>query len=155
MQREADLRGQYTMWFVLVLTGLLLLACGGCSHPPDEVRIREAIEAMRLAAEARDAAGVLDGIAGDFTGQNGELDRDGLARIVKIELLRGDAIGVSLGPIGIVIDGERATAKFEMTLSDRSRRWLPSGSETDGVVSGWRRNGGRWVCYNATWTARE
>jgi hypothetical protein len=42
-----------------------------------------------------------------------------------------------------------------MTLSDRSRRWLPSGSETYDVVSGWRRDGNGWICYNAAWTAQE
>ena len=110
---------------------------------------------MRAGAEARRAAAVLDAIAADFTGQNGEVDRERLARIVKLEFLRNEAIGVALGPIAVGIDGDRATARFEMTLSDRSRRWLPSGSETYAVVSGWRREGEGWVCYNATWTAKE
>ena len=90
-------------------------------------------------------------IAADFTGRNGEVDRDGLARILKLEFLRTEAIGVALGPIAIEIDGDRATARFDMTLTDRSRRWLPSGSETYAVVSGWRREGSGWVCYNAVW----
>jgi ketosteroid isomerase-like protein len=154
MQREVDLRHQYTMWFVLAMVALLV-ALGGCSHPPDEVRIRDTIEAMRQGAEARDASAVLDGIAGDFTVQNGDVDRKALARILKIEFLRSEAVSVSLGSIDIAVDGDRATAKFPMTLRDRSRRWLPSGSETYDVVSGWRRDGSGWVCNNATWTAKE
>jgi hypothetical protein len=125
MQREVDLRIQYTMRFVI---GLVLLLCcaGGCSRPPDEERLRSTIEAMRQGAEARKASDVLDGIAADFTGRNGEVDRDGLARILKLEFLRTEAVGVALGPIAVEIDGDRATARFDMTLTDRTRRWLPS-----------------------------
>jgi len=41
-----------------------------------------------------------------------------------------------------------------MTLTDRSRRFLPGGSESYSVVSGWRREGRRWVCVNAVWDAK-
>jgi sarcosine oxidase gamma subunit len=135
--------------------GAALAAFAGCSHPPDETRIRNAIAAMQEAAEARRASGVLDHVANDFTGQRGDLDRDGLSRLLKLELLRSDAIDVSLGRIAIRIDGDRAAATFDMTVADASRRWLPSGRETFAVVSGWRREGSEWVCYNATWTAKD
>jgi hypothetical protein len=151
MQREIDRPSGCTMRFVLYVCVVALIAAG-CARPPDEVRIRETIAAMKDAAEARNAAGVLDGIAGDFTGQNGEVDREGLARILKIEFLRKDGISVALGPVSVEIDDDRATATFEMTLGDRSQRWLPSGSETYAVISGWRREGSRWICYNASWS---
>jgi ketosteroid isomerase-like protein len=106
---------------------------------------------MSRAAQARDASGVLAGIAADFVGRNGEVDRDGLARILKLEFLRTGSIGASLGAMSVEVDGDRATARFEMTLRDRSQRFLPGGSETYSVVSGWRREGRNWVCVNATW----
>jgi ketosteroid isomerase-like protein len=127
----------------------------GCSRPPDEAALRETIESMRTAAEARDAGGVLDPIAPDFAGRGGEVDREGLSRLIKLEFLRPEAIGVSIGSISIAIEGDRATATFEMTLTDRSRRFLPGGSESYSVVSGWRREGRRWVCVNATWDVKE
>lgn len=137
----------------VVCAGLVALAA--CSHPPDETRIRNAIAAMQAAAEARKASGVLDHVGNDFTGQNGEVDRDGLARILKIEFLRNEGFAVSIGSIAIEVDGDRATATFDMTVGDASRRWLPSGRETFAVVSGWRREGSDWVCYNATWTEKD
>ena len=154
MQRKIPGSSRSTMQFVLMAI-LALAAAAGCSRPPDEVVLRETIESMRAAAEARDAGGVLDSIAPDFTGRGGEVDRDGLSRLLKLEFLRPQPIGVSIGSIEIAIDGDRATATFRMTLTDRSRRFLPGGSESYAVVSGWRREGRRWVCVNATWDVKE
>ena len=132
-----------------------LVAIAGCSHPPDETRIRNAIAAMRESAEVRNASGVLDHVGNDFIGQKGDIDRAGLARILKVEFLRKDGIDVSIGSIAIEVSGERATARFDMTVGDASRRWLPTGRETFAVVSGWRREGSEWVCYNATWDEKD
>ena len=151
MQREFARRTRYTMGFVL-FTGFALALAAGCSHPPAEEAIRGTIESMRTAAESRSASGVLDGIANDFTGNDGSVDRDGLARLLKLEFLRNQSIGVRLGPIDVKLDGDRATATFDMTVSDTSRRWLPSGRETFAVTTGWRRDGSRWVCINARWS---
>ena len=154
MQRkETRLRGP-GMRFAVGLAALLAMA-GGCGRPSDEASIRNEIETMRKAAEARRAGDLLDGIADDFTGNQGELDRAGLARFVKLELLRNESIGVAIGPIVVKLDGDRAVARFEVTFSDASRRWLPGGRETLAVVSGWRRAGSRWVCYNAAWTNKD
>ena len=154
MQRKIALRVRYTLGFVLSLA-IAVLGIGACSRPPDETALRETIESMREAAEARNAGGVLDSIAADFSGRGGEIDRDGLSRLLKLEFLRSESIGVSLGSPAIEVEGDRATAKFEMTLTDRSRRFLPGGSESYAVVSGWRREGRRWVCVNAVWDAKE
>lgn len=150
MQREIDARFGYAAGIVIAfcVTSAVL---AGCARPPDEARLRETIAAMGRAAQARDASGVLEGVAADFVGQSGELDRAGLARILKLEFLRAGSIGVSLGAIAVEVDGDRATARFEMKLTDRSQRFLPGGGETYSVVSGWRRDGRNWVCVNATW----
>ena len=81
-------------------------------EPPDEVQIRSSIETMRSAAEARQTAGVIGEIADDFTGNNGEIDRDGLSRLLKFQFLRNESIGVAIGAIDVEVDGDRATAKF-------------------------------------------
>ena len=140
--------------FLRVIAFLFAVAVAACSHPPDETRIRETIEAMRASAEARNASGVLDHVGNDFTGQNGEIDRAGLARTLKLEFLRKDGFDVSIGSIAIEVSGDRAKATFDMTVGDASRRWLPSGRATFEVVSGWRRDGSDWVCYNATWSEK-
>ncbi|HEV7489734.1 MAG TPA: nuclear transport factor 2 family protein [Rhodanobacteraceae bacterium] len=107
---------------------------------------------MRNAAEERRPAGVVGEIANDFTGNKGEIDREGLSRLLKFQFLRNESIGVAIGPVDVAVDGDRATAKFDVTFSDASQRWLPGGRETYAIVSGWRREGSRWICYNASWT---
>lgn len=141
-----------------VLPAIVFVICAtlaACARPPDETRIRNAIAEMQAAAEVRKASAVLDHVGNDFTGQKGEVDRDALARILKIEFLRNDGFAVSIGSIAIEVNGDRATATFDMSVGDASRRWLPSGRETFAVVSGWRREGSDWVCYNATWDEKE
>jgi len=153
MQRKIVTHWRYTTGFVLGFA--IALIATGCARPPDQTAIRETIESMRKAAEARDAGGVLDSIAPDFSGRRGEVDREGLSRLLKLEFLRPEPIGVSIGSIEISVDGDRATAKFEMTVTDRSRRFVPGGSEDYSVVTGWRREGRNWVCVNATWDVKE
>lgn len=150
MQRSIGQIYNCTKRFVIGLAIVALAA--GCARAPDEVQIRSSIQTMRSAAEARQTAGVIGEIADDFTGNNGEIDRDGLSRLLKFQFLRNESIGVAIGAIDVAVDGDRATAKFAVTFSDASRRWLPGGSETYAIVSGWRREGSRWICYNASWT---
>jgi len=151
MQRE-DHR---SLWRTMRIVLCLVAMATACSRAPDETRIREAIQAMQSAAEARKAAGVLEYIAEDFTGNNGEADREGLARILKFQFLRNTAFGADVHGLSIAVDEGRATAKFDLALSDSSGRWLPSGGETFAVVTGWRREGSRWICYSATWNPKD
>jgi hypothetical protein len=152
MQRNMKPRHAATRVVVTGFRAAVLALVVACSRPPDEDRIRATIEAMKEAAEARRPAGVLDHLTADFTGNAGDVDRAALGRILKLEFLRNEAITVSLGRISIDIDGDRATAKFDLTLHGGASRWLPSGGRTYAVVSGWRRDGGDWICYAATWS---
>lgn len=130
---------------------LLCLLCVACARQPDAEAIRERIGQMAGAAEAKRAGDLLDGISDDFIG-NGELDRAQLANLVRAQLLAGNAIGVDLGTIEVDVHGERATARFQATLTDGSGRWIPDRRATLDVETGWRREGGDWTCYNASWS---
>lgn len=131
---------------------LLLSWLPACTRVPDADAIRGTIQAMAAAAEAKRSGDVLDHIAADFTGNDGEFDRAGLERLLRARLLAGQAIGVSLGRIDVELDGNRATAHFAMTVTDDSGRWLPDRKATLDVTTGWRREGRDWRCYNARWT---
>ena len=65
---------------MLIVLGLL----AGCARAPDEQRIREAIAAMQTAVAERAPKAFLSHVAEDFTGNQGDLDRDRLANAVGL-----------------------------------------------------------------------
>ncbi|WP_300616341.1 nuclear transport factor 2 family protein [Dokdonella sp.] len=131
---------------------LLVLTLSACARVPDADAIRDTIRTMATAAEAKRSGDVLERIADDFTGNDGELDREGLERLLRARLFGGQAIGVSIGRIDVELDGDRATARFPMTVTDDSGRWLPDRRAELDVTTGWRRKSGTWSCYNARWS---
>lgn len=137
-----------------MLALVLCLLAGACARQPDAEAIRERIAQMAGAAEAQSVSDVLDGISEDFIG-NGELDRAQLGNLVRARLLGGELVGVDVGPIEVEVHGERATARFQATLSDGSGRWIPDRRAVLEVETGWRREGGDWTCYNASWSVPD
>jgi hypothetical protein len=131
---------------------IVALLLGACSRAPDEQRIREAMAAMQQAMEARQPRDFLAYVDTDFIGNNDAgVDRAMLGNILRAEVLRNDRIGVSLGPIDIEIHDNRATARSLVTLTGGSGGLLPEQGAVYSIVSGWRRDGPRWLCYNASW----
>ncbi|HEY8683327.1 MAG TPA: hypothetical protein VIM06_09160 [Rhodanobacter sp.] len=135
---------------LLILFALCMAALPGCRHTPDEQQVREAIASVARAAETHAAGDVTAPLSDDFDGNAGELDRRGLGNMVRLIALRGEHIGVTMGPIAIEHRGERMVATFTVTLSSGSRL-LPDQLGVYQVESAWRREGGRWRCYTASW----
>jgi len=135
------------------LLPVLFAVLAACAGPPDAEAIRSAISAMATAAEARSSGGVLDHVDTDFVGNDGEVDRDGLQQLLRARLLAGRTIGVSIGTVEVEVDRDRATARFEATVTDGSGRWLPEHRAVLQIVTGWRRERGTWRCYNAHWNS--
>lgn len=137
-----------------VMTFVLISLLAACARVPDADAIRSAIEQMAAAAEAKRTAEVLEHVAADFTGNDGELDRAGLERMLRARVLAAQAIGVSIGSIAVEVDGHRATANFTMTVTDESGRWLSDRRAVLGMVTGWRQDAGVWRCINAQWESQ-
>jgi len=134
----------------LILIALILLLAG-CSRTSDEQRIREAMAAMQQAMEARDPRAFMSRITEDFVGNEGEFDRNALGNLLRIEVLRDDRIGVTLGPIEIDMQGDRAKARVLATLTGGGGGLLPEHGSVYTITSSWKRQGSEWRCYNATW----
>jgi ketosteroid isomerase-like protein len=134
---------------IAVCAILALLAA--CHRTPDEQRIRESIHAMQKAIEAGKPRDFMSYIAKDFTGNDGTVDRDGLANILRVEVLRNEKAGATLGPIDVDLQGDRAIVHVTATLTGGSGGLLPEHGSIYAITSGWRREGSEWRCYNATW----
>jgi len=134
----------------LIIVGLILLL-GGCSRTTDEQRIRAAMAAMEQAMEARDPRSFMSHITEDFVGNEAEFDRSALANLVRIEVLRNDSIGVTLGPIEIEMQGDRAKAQVLATFTGGNGNLLPEHGSIYAITSSWKRQASEWRCYSATW----
>ncbi|WP_440222475.1 YybH family protein [Dokdonella sp. MW10] len=136
---------------VRCLVAVLLVALAACSRTPDEQVLRETVTAMQGALESRDPKAFMAGIADDFTGAQGSVDREELHRILRAQVLANASIGVTTGPLDIVVQGDRATVSFTATFTGGGGRFLPERGSVYTITSGWRRSGDDWVCVNAQW----
>ena len=135
---------------VLAVIALFALVLSGCRHTPDEQLVREAIAAVAQAAEAGAASEVSAPLSDDFDGNAGELDRRELTNMVRLLALRGEHIGVTMGPVSIEHRGERMVATFTVTLTSGGKL-LPDQLGLYQVESAWRKDDGKWRCYTASW----
>ena len=133
--------------------GLCVALCAAltaCSRPADEQALRDTIAAMQVAAEARDAGAVAEHLADNFAGERG-LDKDQLRRLLVVQFMRNQRVGVSLGPISTRIEGARAEAEFTALLTGFQEGLLPARADGYRIVTGWRVEDGRWVLERAEW----
>lgn len=141
----------------LRLAGVALLACAllACQRAPAEQQVRQAIDAAANAARANDTSGVLAIVGDDFSGNEGDLDRQGLRRLLALRALRQDKTGVLVGPVSFQHQGDRIIARFNLVLTGgKPGDLLPDAHAILAMTTAWRRDGGKWVCYSAYWTQR-
>ncbi|MEO7326122.1 MAG: hypothetical protein ABIW82_14955 [Dokdonella sp.] len=134
-----------------LLIALSFLLCLSCAHQPGAEAIRDAIAGSAAAVEAHRNADLLERISEDFIG-NDELDRAQLDRLLRMQMLGANSIGVSVSGIQVELQGDRATASLEANITDSSGRWIPDRAALLKFETGWRREGREWRCYNAKWT---
>jgi len=132
----------------LVFSLLSLLA--GCRHAPDEEQVRKAIAATVAGAEAGKASDTVEALTDDFDGDAGQLDKKALANLVRFYALRGQSIHVLMGPTTVEPRGERIVATFTVTLT-AGAGVLPDNAGAYQVETGWRKEGGEWRCFTASW----
>lgn len=136
---------------VLVLL-LVLPALPGCHRGSDEDRVRQAIASATTAARDNDADGVLAQVSDDFVGNEGDLDRHRLKQMLVLRAFRHDSTGVLVGPISIERRSDRLIATFTLTLTGgKSGSLLPDQADVFAMSTAWKREGGDWHCYAASW----
>ncbi|MEO7071487.1 MAG: hypothetical protein ABI300_00270 [Rhodanobacter sp.] len=138
------------MGVAMLLMAMALTTLTACHRTPDEVQVRAAIASIAGAAQAGTAADVVAPLSEDFDGNQGELDRRALGNLVRVFALRGEHVGVTLGPVQVERRGERLLATMTVTLVGGGRL-LPDQAGVYRVQSAWRRQDGKWLCYSATW----
>lgn len=147
MKKASDkaLRVAMTILLCVGLTGV-----SGCHRTPDEEQVRKAVASSAEAAEAGKASDTVDALTEDFDGNSGQLDRKSLANLIRVYALRGQTVHVLMGPMTVEPRGERMVATFTVTLT-AGVGVLPDNAGAYDVETGWRKEGGEWRCFTATW----
>lgn len=134
-----------------LLAVCLAAIVAACARVPDEQRIRADIATMQHAVENHDLHGFMDHVSRDFTGNEGTFDHDGLANLLRLEVLRNDQVGVTLGPIDVEMQDNRATVSLTATLTGGPGSLIPDHLVIYTIRSGWKKEGSQWRCFNASW----
>lgn len=134
-----------------IMTVLSTLCVTACSRMPDTEAIRATIVAIGTAAENHRGADLMAHVSDDFSGNDGETDHAQLEKMLRAQLFAARSLDVHLGSISVEMLGDRAVARFDVTVTDTSGRWFENRETTLRFDTGWRRERGEWRCYNAHW----
>ncbi len=137
-----------------MLCVVITLSVTGCGREEPEQRLRGTIAAMQKDVEEGKAGDFMDGVASDFVGNEG-VDRAGLERLVKAQLLLNSKVSVQTGPVTVELapDNRTATVRFSVLLVGGSGRFTPERGDMQELVTGWREESGEWKVYSASWKA--
>lgn len=145
----------------LVAALMLLPTLAGCHRTADEEQVRQAIAAGAAAARGNDVDGVMAQVSDDFVGNDGDVDRRSLRRMLALRAFRHDSTGVLTGPIAIErkslpgTGGDRLVATFTLTLTGgKPGSLLPDQADVFAMSTAWRKEGSHWRCYSASWSSR-
>ncbi|AMJ56842.1 MULTISPECIES: nuclear transport factor 2 family protein [Stenotrophomonas] len=134
-----------------VLCAVIMLLLAACGRELPEQRLRTTFAAMQENVEAGKPGAFMDAVAPDFVGNQG-LDRAGLERLLRGQLLLNAKVAIQTGPLRVEMgEGGTATVRFTVLLTGGSRGLLPERGQMQEVVSGWREQDGEWQVYSADW----
>ncbi|QDQ72878.1 nuclear transport factor 2 family protein [Pseudoluteimonas lycopersici] len=130
---------------------VLLAVAAGCSRESPEQAVRDRIESLQEAVDARDAGDVADMLADDFIGNDG-LDKQGARQLAAGMFLRYRDVSAKLGPATVELRGARdAVATFSVLATGGSGGLLPDSGQVYEVETGWRLVDGEWKLLSAEW----
>jgi hypothetical protein len=107
---------------------------------------------MEIRLENGERRPFISHVAEDFNGQNGQLNRQELQRLVIYQLNRHQRLHVQLFPISVnETSEETASAKFRALITG-GPGWIPDQGQLYDFETLWRDEGGEWKLTSADWT---
>lgn len=137
----------------LWVTGLMALALFACSKPlTTQQQVIAVIRNMEAQIEEGERRPFMNHVADEFSGQNGQLNRDQLRGMVIYQLNRYQRLSAQLFPIRVTETGEGlATATFRALVTGGAG-WLPENGQVYDFETHWTRQSGDWMLLKADWT---
>lgn len=139
--------------FAKVLTRAMLLVVfclTACSNSPSEQLLRETIDAMHKAGEARDVGALMEHVADDFSGQSASMDRRALGAFLLAMRLRTQSLSITRTQTQINMNNLSADAEITFLVTD-GRGLLPTQGQVVRAQTKWRFESGEWLLTTANW----
>lgn len=131
----------------------MALALFACSKPlTTQQQVIAVIRNMEAQIEEGERRPFMNHVADEFSGQNGQLNRDQLRGMVIYQLNRYQRLSAQLFPIRVTETGEGlATATFRALVTGGAG-WLPENGQVYDFETHWTRQSGDWMLLKADWT---
>jgi len=136
-----------------LLVAVLLMAAFSACSPPLTVsqQVIAAIREMETRIENGERRQFIKHVSEDFSGQNGQLNRQQLMGLVIYQLNRHQRLHAQLFPISVNETGEQtASAKFRALITG-GRGWIPDQGQVYDFETLWRYQDGEWKLTSANW----
>jgi len=135
----------------IIFIGFIVISC---TEPiDDEAQIRDRVDSMVMATEAKEMISVLAPIDKDFLGNN-RIRRVNLRGLVLVHFQRNKNVYVLVNNLQIELDSqtEAKTAKVHCNVVMAGRnKTLPETGRVLSVESLWHKEDGEWFVISAKW----
>jgi hypothetical protein len=132
----------------MLALALILLSCGG-EPADDEARIRQRIDDMVKAAEAKELGNVMEPIAEEFLG-NKRIRKMNLKGLVLLHFRRHKNVHVFVNDIEVVLKHKKAEVTCNVVMAGRNQT-LPESGRILRVTSIWEKRDDDWYVLSASW----
>lgn len=133
-----------------VVVSLVLALISGCSEPvDDELRIRQRVDAMVKATEAKELGEVMRPVHKDFLG-NKRIRKANLRGLVLLHSRQHKNLHVFVNQLEVQLGGTQAEVVCNVVLAGRSQT-LPEQARVLQVRSTWHKIDDDWFVMSASW----
>lgn len=136
-----------------LLVAVLLIAAFSACSPPLTVsqQVIAAIREMETRIEDGERRQFIKHVSEDFSGQNGQLNRQQLMGLVIYQLNRHQRLHAQLFPISVNETGEETASANFRALITGGPGWIPDQGQLYDFETLWRYQGGEWKLTSANW----
>lgn len=138
-------------WLLCCWCVVFACSLAACARDSSEQALRDTLDALQTAGEERDVSDFMAHVAEDFVGNNGEYDRVGLDRLLRMVSLRHQSIRVVKSGIEIEMHGDRAVVRMRILVTGGSGGLIPESGQLFDTESAWRFVDGDWMLGSAAW----
>ena len=93
----------------------------------------------------------MDQVDPDFSGQKSNVDRSGLKRLLRVQLLKHTRVTATIVSDEFKMFEGRASVEVSVLMTGGPGNWLPDSGRVYKIKTGWREDNDQWFLISAVW----